>query len=172
MVQTRPTFALTTALLAALSLGGCASLCGAPGGPPQPPPPPPSAAELAAMQACAQEQGARLPSPPGAGRQDDRADRPLDRAAFGRCLTSKGVVLPPHPPGGPGRDRPGNRDEPGEPHGPPPPHDPEFDAALQACATAQDIALPLPDAPPPGPPPASLLQCLEAEGFEPPPRHG
>ncbi|WOB50547.1 hypothetical protein NYR97_03840 [Xanthomonas hydrangeae] len=101
MVQTRPSFAVTAALLAALSLAGCASLCGAPGGAPPPPPPP--------------ERG--------------------------------------H-------------------HGPPPPRDPEFDAALQACATAQDIALPVPDAPPPGPLPSSLLQCLEAEGFEPPPRHG
>ncbi|CAD7713941.1 hypothetical protein LMG31886_08530 [Xanthomonas hydrangeae] len=97
MVQTRPSFAVTVALLAALSLAGCASLCGAPGGAP----------------------------PPERGH-----------------------------------------------HGPPPPRDPEFDAALQACATAQDIALPVPDAPPPGPLPSSLLQCLEAEGFEPPPRHG
>lgn len=103
MVQTRPGFAVTAALLAALSMSGCASLCGAPGGAPPLPPPPPS--------------------------------------AHGH-------------------------------HGPPPPHDPEFDAALQACATAQDIALPVPDAPPPGPPPSSLLQCLEEEGFEPPPRHG
>ncbi|MCE4372115.1 hypothetical protein NY667_17550 [Xanthomonas hortorum pv. hederae] len=100
MVQTCPSFAVTAALLAALSMSGCASLCGVPGGALPPPPPP----------------------------------------AHGH-------------------------------HGPPPPHDPEFDAALQACATAQDIALPVPDAPPPGPLPSSLLQCLEAEGFE-LPRHG
>ncbi|WP_425479049.1 hypothetical protein [Xanthomonas populi] len=123
------------------------------------------------MHACAQEQGARLPSPPAAARQEHIPDRPLDRAAFDGCLANKGVVLPPHPPGGPGRGGPDSWDESGEPHGPhgpPPPHDPEFDAALQACATAQGIALPVPDVPLP----PSLLQCLEAEGFKPPPRHG
>ncbi len=72
-------------------------------------------------------------------------------------------------PGGPGPeglafDRPHG---PGEPHGPPP-YDPEFDAALQACATAQRIALALPDEPPMGPPPEALAQCLDAAGFTPP----
>ncbi|PPU52595.1 hypothetical protein LZZ50_06130 [Xanthomonas arboricola] len=97
----------------------------------------------------------------------------MDRSAFERCLASKGVRWPTPMPGGPWRDGPAPNGPhgPGEPHGPPP-HDPDFDAALQACATAQGIALPAPDAPPLGPPPPALSQCLEAEGFAPPPRHG
>ncbi|MEQ7894805.1 hypothetical protein ABQV12_12430 [Xanthomonas arboricola] len=97
----------------------------------------------------------------------------MDHSAFERCLASKGVSWPTPMPGGPWRDGPSpdGPHGPGEPHGPPP-HDPDFDAALQACATAQGIALPAPDAPPLVPPPPALSQCLEAEGFAPPPRHG
>ncbi|KQQ78746.1 hypothetical protein ASF73_04310 [Xanthomonas sp. Leaf131] len=128
------------------------------------------------MQACAQ--GAFLPPPPppsGAAPPDDASARRLDRAAFERCLASKGAP-PPHPRG---VHDPGEADawgEPGQPDEPqePPPDDPEFDAALQACATAQGIDLPAPGAPPMGPPSpmdrAALAQCLDAEGFIPPPR--
>ncbi|MBB5766893.1 hypothetical protein [Xanthomonas euroxanthea] len=54
----------------------------------------------------------------------------------------------------------------------PPPHDSDFDAALQACATVQGIAWAAPDASSLGPPSPALLQCLQAQGFGPPPRHG
>ncbi|WP_411757891.1 hypothetical protein [Xanthomonas arboricola] len=185
MVQTRTTAVAISALLAVLGLGGCASFCGAPsGGPPPPPappqaqrgpppPPPPSASDLAAMQACAQEQGVALPPPAAATPHPDAPTQGMDHSAFERCLASKGVSWPTPMPGGPWRDGPApdGPHGPGEPHGPPP-HDPDFDAALQACATAQGIALPAPDAPPLGPPPPALSQCLEAEGFAPPPRHG
>ncbi len=185
MVQTRSTAVAISALLAVLGLGGCASFCGAPsGGPPPPPappqaqrgpppPPPPSASDLAAMQACAREQGIASPPPAAATPHPDAPAQGMDRSAFERCLASKGVSWPTPMPGGPWRDGPApdGPHGPGEPHGPPP-HDPDFDAALQACATAQGIALPAPDAPPLGPPPPALSQCLEAEGFAPPPRHG
>ncbi|MCL1553443.1 hypothetical protein M3O38_19590 [Xanthomonas nasturtii] len=63
-------------------------------------------------------------------------------------------------------------DRPDAPEQPPPPHDREFDAAVQACATAQRIAVPLADDWPPGPPPEALAQCLDDAGFAPSPHHG
>ncbi|RYE85821.1 MAG: hypothetical protein EOO78_37910 [Oxalobacteraceae bacterium] len=108
------------------------------------------------------------PWPAAATPHHDAPAQRVDRRAFDRCLANKGVTWPTPMPDGPAPD---GLHGPGEPHGPPP-HDPDFDAALQACATAQGIALPAPDAPPLGPPPPALSQCLEAEGFGPPPQHG
>ncbi|WP_221230688.1 hypothetical protein [Xanthomonas arboricola] len=114
-----------------------------------------------------------MPPPAAATPHHDAPAEGVNRSAFDRCLADKGVTRLPPMPGEPWRDGPGPAGwhEPGEPSGPPP-YDPDFDAALQACATAQGIALPAPDRRPPGPPPPALAQCLEAEGFKPPPRHG
>ncbi|MCL1551795.1 hypothetical protein [Xanthomonas nasturtii] len=86
-------------MLAALSLGGCAGLCGA--APDMPPPladrgPPPNADALAALQACAQEQDIALARPHAAGAEHAAPDRQLDRAIFDGCMARKGMAPPPH----------------------------------------------------------------------------
>ncbi|MCL1528026.1 hypothetical protein [Xanthomonas nasturtii] len=109
------------------------------------------------------------------GAEHAAPDRQLDRAIFDGCMARKGMAPPPHA----GDARPMGAhadghafDRPDAPEQPPPPHDREFDAAVQACATAQRIAVPLADDWPPGPPPEALAQCLDDAGFAPPPHHG
>ncbi|TWQ67410.1 hypothetical protein, partial [Xanthomonas vasicola] len=87
----------------------------------------------------------------------------LDRSAFDGCLVYNGVAPPPPPPPGADRDA---FDAPDAADGPPgaPPYDSEFDAALQACATAEGVAAPMPELPP-----DVLAESLDAAGFEPPP---
>lgn len=99
MEQTRPTIATVSTMLALLSLGGCASLCGAPPSPPLTPPvhvhrgPPPSAMEQGILRECLQSPD----QPPVL--HDGAEDISVDPAALARCLADHdmGVPLPPPP---------------------------------------------------------------------------
>ncbi|WP_040237585.1 hypothetical protein, partial [Xanthomonas citri] len=104
-----------------------------------------------------------VPTPP-ADLAHRAAPERQDRESVDGCLVDRGVPPPP-PFDGDAFDAPDAAD------GPPglPPDDSEFDAALQACATAEGIAAPFPQAPSPDLPPDLLAECLDAAGFAPPP---
>ncbi|TQT62985.1 hypothetical protein, partial [Xanthomonas perforans] len=87
-----------------------------------------------------------------------------DRGSGDGCLVHRGVAPPPPPPfDSDPFDAPDAADElPGLP-----PDDSEFDAALQACATAEGSAAPFRQAPSPYLPPALLAACLDAVGCAP-----
>ena len=98
MGQTRPTISTVSAMLALLSLGGCASLCGAPPSPPLTPPvhvhrgAPPSAMERGILRKCLQSPD----QPPVL--HDGAEDIPVDPAALARCLADHDMDVPLAPP--------------------------------------------------------------------------
>lgn len=176
MVHTQPRVAVSAALLAALSLGGCANFYRTAQDAPPPHahrapvrPPPPSARTIDALEACVREQGL-VPAPPPADVAHHAASERVDQASFDGCLVRRGVALSPPPPRADGAESPGARadrhvfGEPDAADGPPgpPPYDSEFDAALQACANAEGIAAPLLELPP-----DMLAECLGVAGFAP-----
>lgn len=171
MVHAPPRVVVTTAMLAALNLAGCANFCGAAhhapvpyaNREPPPPPPPPGTRNIDALPACAPEHDVVPTLPADVARR--AAPERQDRGSVDGCLVHRGVAPPPPPFDGDAFDAPDAAD------GPPglPPDDSEFDAALQACATAEGIAAPFPQAPSPDLPPDLLAECLDAAGFAPPP---
>lgn len=172
MVHAPPRVVVTTAILAALNLAGCANFCGARHHAPMPyahreppPPPPPGAGIIDALPPCAPEHDV-IPMPPPADVAHRAAPQRQDRGIGDGCLVHRGVAPPPPPPfDSDPFDAPDAADEPPGL----PPDDSEFDAALQACATAEGSAAPFPQAPSPDLPPELLAQCLDAAGFAPPP---
>ncbi|MBO9786473.1 hypothetical protein J7366_00990 [Xanthomonas phaseoli pv. dieffenbachiae] len=104
--------------------------------------------------------------PPLAGVARRAAPERQDRGSGDGCLVHRGIAPPPPPPfDSDAFDAPDAADEPPGL----PPDDAEFDAALQACATAEGIATPFPQGPSPDLPPDLLAECLDAAGFAPPP---